>query len=653
MQSGSSIEECPRAAVAIRTIDRVMQAGNPLVCAFSSGKDSSVVACLMLTAAAARIRAQLACPPLLVIHSDTGVENPEVRTLADGELDKMVAFANANGIGLQIRVGKPLLYTSWPVRVIGGRSLPSFPTSHRDCSVNWKVDVGTRLQHQVFAELRETAHLPQPVLMTGVRIDESSTRAAGIAGRGETDDAVWADAEGRLRLSPILSWTSDDVFEYLGYCNAGVFESYSDFSATLQFYRDAGGSSCAVVGDMRMKEVATQKGGCGARSGCWTCVRVQKDRSLEQMISSDLDRYGYMKGLNGLRNFIANTQYDWDRRTYLGRTIDKNGDVAIQADVYSPSMLEELLRYTLTLQFREQLVAQRKGIEPRFNIIGYREIVAIGALWSLYGLHPPFHALKIFNEVRSGRFLDAPSVEPVARSPIPRLGKLHVGREWEEDRKTGDPKRDRMLASGVRSPLHEMLSDSCGFDVKQTSSGDLVTAWETVGSFEVDEQGAGDFIECFGDEYIAKYHDAGGDRTKEVMTYLEFGFVQPAHGSLARWHGIARRTQWMQRHGLVGEVQRERLLAMMDLQACGEDPFAAGALDLKPTSTPATGRSNSRKYPPVTVDETGAAFVPGPGEQEFAAGLERAYQAELFDAVDSIDRDPGDLGTKMQSEQRN
>jgi len=77
-----------------------------------------------------------------------------------------------------------------------------------------------------------------------------------------------------------------------------MIETYSDFSETLQFYRDAGGSSCAVVGDMRTAEAASkQKSGCGARSGCWSCVRVGKDQSAESMIEADPERYGFMRSL--------------------------------------------------------------------------------------------------------------------------------------------------------------------------------------------------------------------------------------------------------------------------------------------------------------------------------------------------------------------
>jgi DNA sulfur modification protein DndC len=360
---------------------------------------------------------------------------------------------------------------------------------------------------------------------------------------------------------------TDDVWEFLGYCSAGMMESYSDFQETMRFYRDAGGSSCAVVADMKMNEVARMKGGCGARSGCWACVRISKDKSLEQMIEGDLDRYGYLAGLNRLRDFIAYTQFDWDRRTFLGRTIDDNGDVAIGADVYSPSMLEELLRYTLTLQAKEQRAAARKGIAPRFTIIGYRELIAIDTLWSLYGLHKPFHALKIFGEVNEGAWSEIPRVVAPDRTPVPRYGKLHVGRTWEQDRLTGDPARDRIMAGGIRSPIEEMFSESCGHGVRENSRGDLVTSWDTGLKFDVDEDGAADFVNLMSEEYIEEHHNDRTDRTTAVMTYLGFGFVTPAHGSLMRWHEIARRTQWMQRQGLVGQVQRKRLLEMLQAQS--------------------------------------------------------------------------------------
>jgi hypothetical protein len=82
----------------------------------------------------------------------------------------------------------------------------------------------------------------------------------------------------------------------------------------------------------------------------------------------------------------------------------------------------------------------------------------------------------------------------------------------------------------------------------------------------VDEDGAADFVMLMGEEYIQKYHNADADRTEAVRTYLSMGIVAPAHASIGRWQAIAQRTQWMQRQNLVGEVQRERLLEILEEQ---------------------------------------------------------------------------------------
>lgn len=608
-----------------------MEQGHPCVTAFSSGKDSSVVANLVLSTAAARVRAGLSVPPILVIHSDTGVENPEVRRLADGELDKMRAYAQQHGLALMVRVGKPLLYSSWAVRVLSGRALPAFANANADCAVDFKVLTGRRLTAAAFAELlqpgitgitqavqaaqtlqspRATPMEPsaqlqalmdlseqmqqleldfdapapaaasdeprlqrEPVVMTGVRLGESTARTAAIRERGETDDMIWQDEEGRSYMSPILAWSADEVFEYLGYANAGLIEAYSKFDETLQFYRDAGGSACAVVGAMQLDEnVARQKGGCGARSGCWTCVKVANDTSLQQMIVSDPDRYGYMAGLGDLRNFIARTQYDWSRRTYLGRTIDAQGYVAIQPDRYSPRMLEDLLHYTLSLQAVEMQQARSRRAPPRFSVIGPREIVAIDAMWSLYGLHRPYHALHILRRVESGDLAFPPTVPDYVRTPPKRIGKLYVGTQWDSELVTGNARLDAMRSGGIRNPVLEMFAESCGAGVRRTADGTLVTEYATADSFEVDEEAAADFMGCgMMDEQIDRYHDDPRARcTTAVMWYLQMGIVQPASASLSRWHRIAKRTDWIERHGLAGQPEPAVLAQMVR-----EQPFLA------------------------------------------------------------------------------
>lgn len=664
-------EALPLAVAAHAAINRLMDAGHPCVVAFSAGKDSSVLANLVLTTAAVRRALGTPVPRILVIHSDTGVENPEVRNLADGELARIQRFARDYGLPVRVEVGKPLLYSSWPVRVLSGRALPSFATSSGDCSVEWKVKVSNRLVASAFAELSEASRAamqgaaerggellrdgagsapiassaqgaPAPVIMTGVRAAESSARAASTAARGELSEEIWHDEAGRAYMSPILRWSTDDVWEYLGYASAGLLPSYSDFARTMQFYRDAGGSSCAVVGAMRMEEDEAKlasasstgskgpkgpkaaKGGCGARSGCWTCVRVAQDKSLQTMIESDPVRYGYMAGLGRLRDFIAATQFDWSRRNHVGRSIDAQGFIAIQADTYSPAMLAELLHYTLSLQALEVEAARRGRHRPRFAPIGPRELIAIDAMWSLYGLHPPFEALRIMRRVEDGDLREPPQVPVVPRSPTPRLGRLFVGADWDDDlvHGTGGPGgpggsaggrsgtapaqalRARMRSGGIRNPVPEMFHEGCGIGSLPLLDGSVVTGYDTAPAFEVDEEAAADFLGSgLAEETIERLDRrlavhaaqsrppgrrgskrAGGAATavaehgtprrtlsavrwtEGALFYLQMGMVMPAASGLGRWHRIAKRTDWLQEQGLHGQVPLATLQEMLRTQ---------------------------------------------------------------------------------------
>lgn len=99
---------------AIAAIERVLRAGHSLQLAWSSGKDSSCCVNLAFTAALNLINEGSKCPTLHLSHSDTGVENPVVRALADSELKKMREFAQAHGIPFQQHIGRPTLSASLP-----------------------------------------------------------------------------------------------------------------------------------------------------------------------------------------------------------------------------------------------------------------------------------------------------------------------------------------------------------------------------------------------------------------------------------------------------------------------------------------------------------------------------------------------------------
>lgn len=526
-------------ARAMRRIRAVMLQGIAPAVAFSSGKDSSALANLVLNTAREMKERGERPMPLTYVHSNTGVEQPEITQLALNELAKMKVFAEKHGLEIDVRVGHPTLSSSWPVKIIGGRAIPSFPDGRSDCSVDWKVTVNTRLLDQAYADLQKRDDVLDVVVMTGVRQDESTARNMKIKKRGEIAEGLWENEAGKLRLSPILCWDSSDVWEYLGYCAAGIEPSYSDFADVMRIYAAAGGSSCVVVADMKM--AGTQKA-CGSRFGCWSCVKVATDHSMDNLIESDTQRYGYLKPLARLRNFISNTQYDWSRRQFVGRTVDAEGNITIAADTYSPDMLAELLAYTLTAQ-----------IESGVSIITYQQLVGICSRWSLYGLFPPFTALKIYFEVMAGARTRAPDVARFPKTPVPRIGKIHVGRQW-------DVLEGPNSLSGLRDVSREFHAEACGLDLKLLGNGNLVIDDEASDGMEIDEEGAIDFVEFLGEEMVEQYCKPDHpDWAAGYMTYLGHGTLQIAKGRSTQVDAILRRTRWRQANNLHGQRSAQEL----------------------------------------------------------------------------------------------
>lgn len=528
-------------ARATRRITTILKAGHEAQIAYSAGKDSSAVLSIALNAARAIRSSGGEVPPIYILHSQTGVENPEISALAYDELKKVRAYADKHNLDVTILLGQPALNESWPVRTLGGRALPSFGSTRADCTTDLKIAVSNRLIASAKGQaIASGKGWKAPVLMTGVRNDESAVRDTKIAARGEVAEGIWLNDFGEMRASPILDFDSDDVFAYLAYCSAGVIESYSDFKMTLELYAAASGTSCVIVADMRSAAIRKP---CGARTGCWACTRVNDDRSMHQMIDSDEERYSYMRPLARLRDFISHSQYDWSLRQYVGRSISADGHISVAADTYSPAMLRDLFIYTLT--------AEKLSKVP---IISIEQIIAIDARWSMYGLWPPFYALKLFAQVESGRLQEAPVIERVPKSEVPRIGKIYVGTSWYEA--TG-----LNSVTGLRDVGMELFHESCGVQLRALANGALVADYEEGDRFDVDAEGAADFLGVLADDYIERYcHMENVDWTEGYRTYLRMGIITVAKGQSRSTDEIMRRTQWRQQHGLHGQQNLQDLI---------------------------------------------------------------------------------------------
>ncbi|MFK4706123.1 DNA sulfur modification protein DndC [Roseateles asaccharophilus] len=546
-------------------IHRVFDAGHPIVIAYSAGKDSTVMLYLVLDVAVERKAQGLPMNQILITHASTQIDNPAYEEITRAEIEKIRAFIALHDLPARLDIATPALNDTWAVRIISGRALPTFANSStRDCSVTLKIQPQ---QRQRKAALKALSVAGEPVIMVGTRFDESPSRNARMRDRGETDDQLWLEEvrapngkkiRDELRLSPICFYSQEDIWVILAELQAGARTSYTDAAAIWEAYRDGGNTSCAVVSDDVMKAAAKA---CGARFGCALCAAVGRDKSLESMIESD-EKYGFMRNLNRLQRFIVDTQYDMSRRQWVGRTITKDGFIALAPDAYSPEMQRDLLRYALTLDRDEAVAARQLRIKPRFELVSLQQLVAIDIIWSMQGHQPrPFEAWHIWCEVNEqGRSFYPPEVAAIAAADkkVPKPKWLYVGRDYDSDSGTSD------FYTGARHIMADMVgateSGGCQPNI-ELGDGRVVMAVDKSDFFEVDFDGAMEFFSWEICEERRHEKTAHLDSGEAFRHYQMLGTFSTGLRHLGEQDYMLRRASWKRRHG-VFEMTREELLAI-------------------------------------------------------------------------------------------
>lgn len=528
---------------------------------FSGGKDSSCVLGLAMAAAAEIHSAGGRVKKFVVMTADTLVENPNVHAVTHGELSALRIWIKRHQLPGSVHIARPHLAAQFAVNIIGGRSLPSTAETKRDCTTDWKSQPLSRLRKKLLGA-NDIAGGRYVVSVTGVRFAESAARASNMTIRGESPvKIVQTNEDGNVAIAPIANWSWDDVFTYLGLANAGEERTYSDFGEVIRVYREAMGE-CVITG--ADDDLASSKP-CSARTGCWTCLMVKNDRSMDTMLAEPGN--DYMRPLARFRTFLSNTFYDLSRRTWVGRTIDADGYIKFAPDGYSPAMLQDLLRYALTIQAEEIEAAQALGIRPRFSIIGVQALLAIDAMWSLQGFAAPFTALNIYRDVLRGARYPIPDVPEYPKTAIPAPRFIKVGADWDQD--------SGWLYTGLRDPLLEEFGGAGCMGTREiTTKGrkQVVMDANTDNMFTVDLEGAELFLEFELDRVVDEWHSPAGRRI--VMEghhvagagyrfYIQYGVISVAKTQLARVDEILRRTAYRERLGLAGyQYDHDRALAM-------------------------------------------------------------------------------------------
>jgi 3'-phosphoadenosine 5'-phosphosulfate sulfotransferase (PAPS reductase)/FAD synthetase len=530
---------------AIGRIESLFMVNTPISVSYSGGKDSSVLMGITL-AAAILAKHRGADPFILVTNSDTGVENPEITPYVGRESVKIEAFAEQYGIELEYHTATPTINDEWAVQIFSGRTLPSFPQTNADCTVDFKIRPMRKLRKRILKRVQQERGT-EVVTLVGTRLDESNQRKAKMESRNESHEAPQRNDMDELVYAAIADFTAEDVWEWVGLVRSNLLESYSDFNDLTRIYADAGNTSCAVVSDAISEGMKAQRGGCGARTGCIVCTKVKNDKSLSAMIASDNDRYGYMEAPSQLRQFLIDTQWDYSRRQWVGKTIRDN-KIKIQPDTYSPKMCLELLRYALSIDANEKQLAMDLGLDkPRFELVSLEALVAIDAQWSLQGWHKPFQAMKEYFEIyEDGKRYDVPVIDnPVERKPIPKARYIHLS-----DKQIVEHGR----LTGLRDHLLELNSDSHCMGTKMTRGGKVIMDIETEESFQVDLEGAFLALE-FERETMMRIHDQASDGfglTAGYKWWARMGVISLSRQQVSVHDEILRRTQLKEDIGIAG-----------------------------------------------------------------------------------------------------
>ncbi|ALN21932.1 MULTISPECIES: adenine nucleotide alpha hydrolase family protein [Ectopseudomonas] len=536
-----------KVANAVAVIKRHILDGKRFIGASSFGKDSSVMVALTLMAMQQLKESGFAVPEFHVMTSNTRVENPVVEAYSQGEIRALKAFALENGLPVRVWVCSPNLTENWLVSIIGGRTIASLPGNSAKCQQQLKKDPLDRTKRQIKAVLKKEMGAAYSednvVVLIGTRRDESAVRERNMEARGESAIEPVNTAKPNKKpawvLSPIADFTTDDIFTFLAMVTNDRIKTYSDFKALTEVYRDAAGE-CMVNAFVRDNGVE-RKTGCGARHGCWLCLRVASDRSMENMLAEETGKHAWMKPLNDFRNYLKARHYDPKGRNWIARSFnEETGRIKIAANAYSPDLCLELLRYALTIDADEAHRAHRAGEEPRFQLLGMKEILTIDLYWGRYAYQRPFTALNEYREI----------FERGMRYYMPEQYQEFSADDLDMRREVEVPFVDEHF-HGFYEGLRSASSAAANAESVINKGGIYYTHVNETNEFDIDAESVALFYEFELDRALEYYGPHSDVAPSEVVHYLaRFGVVSFKKGGHSSWDNMLRIGNQLHRHGL-------------------------------------------------------------------------------------------------------
>lgn len=338
----------------------------PWVVGYSGGKDSTASLQLIWDAISS-LPENNRQKPVHIISTDTLVENPIVAIWVGRSLERMHEVIRTKKLPFIPHRLTPKIEDRFWVNLIG-KGYPAPRPKFRWCTSRLKINPSNAFINSVVSKHNEA------ILVLGSRKAESAGRKARMEGyeKGSTRDLLSRNSQlDRVWVyTPIAEWSNDDVWEYVCTYPNPWGHNNSDL---LDMYRGATeGGECPLVVD-------TSTPSCGdSRFGCFVCTLVDKDKSMQAMITNDQEKE-WMMPLVRLRN-VSLSLDDRDKRDYRRM----NGSLMVHNErlvhgPYKQPAREELLEAVL----RAQVEVRQKGpAEVRnLQLITIEELEEIRRIW--------------------------------------------------------------------------------------------------------------------------------------------------------------------------------------------------------------------------------------------------------------------------------
>lgn len=369
----------------------------PWVIGYSGGKDSTATLQLVWLALDQLPRQQVK-KRVHIINTDTMVESPVISKWVQTSLRTMDKAADKQGLPFVTHRLTPATDNTFWVNFLG-RGYPFPRKKFRWCTDRLKIQpVNTFVRDQI-------AEHGEIIMVIGTRKAESARRAKTMAfyEKKRVRELLSPNPTmmNELVFSPLEDWNDNDVWAFLmqypnpwGYSNKELLTLYRGATAD---------NECPMMVEKGLPS-------CGkSRFGCWVCTMVEKDKSMEAMISND-DEKVWMSALLEFRNKFGDEEHDRERRSFRKMTGFLQGSYKqLHHGPYKKEIREEWLKDLLEIQkdINENGPKEFQDLE----LITIQELRIIRRIW-VKEKHEFDDALpRIYEEVFGRKFDDPEWIE--------------------------------------------------------------------------------------------------------------------------------------------------------------------------------------------------------------------------------------------------